>query len=259
MLLILARLETFRESAQVLSRRRSLCACAWGRDASTARRATATKLRKVGSGQCTRAVPWNQEGSIRKTIAVITSLGNQPTTRNSVASTIAQKPSSGRPIARPKSSTFQASQNSSGPRRIAAASADDRDREPAGNECADPKDAHKQAEDRVHAPELTAGTPVQHAATTQRRVLEDSAPPSHSSRGSLAPSDEKSPVSRIAVATSAIALTATQVRPPPTLTRCAPPATISASDSPGSASTLTGFETASHTARISSGLFRPGA
>ena len=59
----------------------------------------------------------------RKTIAVITTFGNQPTTRNSVASTIPQKPSSGSPSAGPKLSTFQASQKTSGPRRSTAASA----------------------------------------------------------------------------------------------------------------------------------------
>ena len=48
------------------------------------------------------------------------------------------------------------------------------------------------------------------------------------------------------------------MRPPPTLTRCAPASTISASDSSGSASTFTGLETASQTARISSALRRPG-
>src|SRR5207253_3081125 len=111
------------------------------------------KLRNVGEGQCTWAAPCNQEGSTRKTIPVITSFGNQPTTRNSVGSTIAQKPSSGRPIARPKSSTFQASQNNSG-EKDRRHERGDRDREPAGNECTDPKDAHQQAEDRVHAPSL---------------------------------------------------------------------------------------------------------
>src|SRR5712691_846039 len=84
-------------------------------------------------------------------------------------------------------------------------------------------------------------------------------PANHSLSGSVAASDERSPVSRIAVAADAIALAATQVKPPPTLTRCAPAATISASDSPGSASTLTGFATAWHTAQISSALWRPGA
>ena len=55
------------------------------------------------------------------------------------------------------------------------------------------------------------------------------------------------------------ALTATQVRLPPTLTRCAPASTISATDNPGTARTLTRFETAPHTARISSMVPSPGA
>ena len=38
-------------------RRLCPCACACGRDASRASSATATKLRKVGSGQCTLALP----------------------------------------------------------------------------------------------------------------------------------------------------------------------------------------------------------
>ena len=61
--------------------------------------ATATKLRKLGSGQCSSAAPSNHEGSTRKTIPVMSTSPNQPTTRNSVASTIAEKPSSGRPSA----------------------------------------------------------------------------------------------------------------------------------------------------------------
>src|SRR6266511_4869 len=108
---------------QPLCRRVRLCACACGRDASRASRATATKLRNVGSGQRTSAAPWNQEGSPRKTTAAITTLANQPRTRNSVARTMPQKPSSGRPTADAKSSTFQATQKNSGPSRIAATSA----------------------------------------------------------------------------------------------------------------------------------------
>ena len=45
----------------------------------------------------------------------------------------------------------------------------------------------------------------------------------------------------------------------PTLTRCAPASKISATVNPGSPSTLTGRETAEHTARISSTVARPGA
>ncbi len=52
-------------------------------------------------------------------------------------------------------------------------------------------------------------------------------------------------------AASAIALTATQARPPPTLIRCAPASKISWTESIGRASTLTGFETAAQTSRIS--------
>ena len=104
-------------------RRVRSCACACGRDASKASRTTATKLRNVGSGQCTLAAPSNQEGSTRKTTAVITTLPNQPMTRNSVASTMPQKPSSGRPTADAKSSTFQASQKITGPIRSTTRSA----------------------------------------------------------------------------------------------------------------------------------------
>ena len=70
--------------------------------------------------------------------------------------------------------------------------------------------------------------------------------------GTLTSRTEKSPVSFTAAAASAIARTATQVKSPPTLTRCAPASTISANERCGSASTLTGFVTASQTARISS-------
>ena len=104
--------------------RRRWWACACGRDASSASSATATKLRNVGSGQCTSAVPSsNQVGSTMKTMATISILPNHERTRNSVASTIAQKPSSGRPTASAKSSTFQASQKISGPIRITTRSA----------------------------------------------------------------------------------------------------------------------------------------
>src|SRR5437660_2058696 len=84
------------------ARRPALWACLWGRDASRASSATARKLRNVGSGQWTSARPFaNQDGSTRKTMPVITTLPSQPTTRNNVASTIPQKPSSaGRPRAR---------------------------------------------------------------------------------------------------------------------------------------------------------------
>ena len=102
---------------------------------------------------------------------------------------------------------------------------------------------------------------------TKLVVRESTAPPAnalaysanHSPSGTRAARTDRSPSSRIAVAASASALTATQASPPPTLTRCAPAPTISASDSPGSASTFTGFDTASHTARISSAPRRPGA
>ena len=64
-------------------------------------------------------------------------------------------------------------------------------------------------------------------------------------------------MSRISVAAAAMALTATQVRPP-TLMRCPPASTISGTLRLGSASTLTGFDTAPHTARMSSAVRRPG-
>ena len=53
----------------------------------------------------------------------ITTLPNQPATRNDVASTMPQKPSSGSPTADAKSSTFHAIQKSRGPRRSAVTSA----------------------------------------------------------------------------------------------------------------------------------------
>ncbi len=63
----------------------------------------------------------------------------------------------------------------------------------------------------------------------------------------------------MAVAASAMAATATHARPPPTLTRCAPAAKISATESPGLASTFTGLETDRQTVRISSMVRKPGA
>jgi hypothetical protein len=59
---------------------------------------------------------------MRKTMAAITTLPNQPITRNNVARTMPQKASSGRPTADAKSSTFQATQKISGPSRITAMS-----------------------------------------------------------------------------------------------------------------------------------------
>src|SRR5205823_4807422 len=82
--------------------------------------------------------------------------------------------------------------------------------------------------------------------------------PSHSRSCTGAARDEKSPSSRIFSAAAANAETATHVSAPPTLTRCAPAATISSIVSCGRARTLTGFERLSHTARISSPLARPG-
>ena len=70
---------------------------------------------------------------------------------------------------------------------------------------------------------------------------------------------EKSPWSRICSAAATSAPTATQVRAPPTLMRCPPASTISLIDRPRCASTLTGLDTASQTARISSPLRSPGA
>src|SRR5215218_8051038 len=60
----------------------------------------------------------------------------------------------------------------------------------------------------------------------------------HSPSGGFTPSDEKSPSSRICSAAAAMALTATHVKAPPTLTRRAPASAISDSFSSGSASTL---------------------
>ena len=65
--------------------------------------------------------------------------------------------------------------------------------------------------------------------------------------------------SRIRSATSAIASTAAQASEPPTLIRRAPAPAISATDSVGRASTLTGLPTASTTAAISSAVASPGA
>ena len=82
---------------------------------------------------------------------------------------------------------------------------------------------------------------------------------SHSRSCGGATRAEKSPWSRICSAAATSAPTATQVRAPPTLMRCPPASTISLIDRPRCASTLTGLETASHTARISSPLRSPGA
>ena len=84
-------------------------------------------------------------------------------------------------------------------------------------------------------------------------------PPNQSPRGTLAASAERSPRSRIAVAASANALSATHVRLPPTLIRCAPASKISPTDMAGTARTFTAFVTASQTARISSAVPSPGA
>jgi hypothetical protein len=88
----------------------------------SARSAIATKFLNVVSGQCTSAARWNHPGSARKTIAVISIFPPQPSPRKSVARMIPQKPSSGRPIAGPKSSTFQASQKRIGPNSTVATS-----------------------------------------------------------------------------------------------------------------------------------------
>jgi hypothetical protein len=70
---------------------------------------------------------------------------------------------------------------------------------------------------------------------------------------------EKSPWSRIWVAAAVRALTAVQVRLPPTLMRVAPASAISRIDRLGRASTFTGLDTASQIARISWVVRRPGA
>src|SRR6266508_5105705 len=92
-----------------------------------------------------------------------------------------------------------------------------------------------------------------------RRTMSRDGHVNHSRSGGLSPSTEKSPRSRISPAAAAMALTAIHVRPPPTLTRCAPASAISKNDIPGRASTFTGFVTASQTTWISSLLRRPGA
>ena len=66
-------------------------------------------------------------------------------------------------------------------------------------------------------------------------------------------------MSRISSAALAIAATATHASAPPTLTRVPPASAISRIDRPLCASTFTGFEVASTTARISSPLRSPGA
>src|SRR6185437_3387980 len=63
----------------------------------------------------------------------------------------------------------------------------------------------------------------------------------------------------ICSATSAIASTAAQASEPPTLIRRAPAPAISATESVGRASTLTGLPTAATTASISATLPSPGA
>ena len=76
------------------------------------------------------------------------------------------------------------------------------------------------------------------------------------------PRPEKSPSSMIRSAASIAPLTADQVSPPPTLTRCAPASAISAEAQARvvpKASTFTGLETASQTVLISSAVTRPGA
>ena len=81
---------------------------------------------------------------------------------------------------------------------------------------------------------------------------------SHSPSRTGAASPLKSPRSRIASAAATIPLRATHVRLPPTLTRRAPASTSCAIVTPGTASTFTGFATASRTALTSSTLRNPG-
>ena len=138
----------------VFLRRVRSCACACGRDASSASRTTATKLRNVGSGQWTSAAPSNQEGSTRKTTAVITTLPNHPMTRNSVASTMPQKPSSGRPTAAAKSSTFQASQKITGPIRSTTRSAASATTSPPATSAPIPRTRRTVCDARTHTASL---------------------------------------------------------------------------------------------------------
>ena len=66
------------------------------------------------------------------------------------------------------------------------------------------------------------------ASVSARQRSDHRGTASHRSNGASAASAERSPASRIAVAASAIASIATHVSPPPTLIRCAPASTISA-------------------------------
>src|SRR5262245_42611859 len=91
-------------------------------------------------------------------------------------------------------------------------------------------------------------------------LADESHPPINGQIRVGAASPEKSPCSRIRSAALMSALIAAQANAPPTLIRRAPAAAISATVSPsGRASTLTGFDTAWHTARISAAEASPGA
>ena len=136
----------------------------------------------------------------------------------------------------------------------------------------DPGDDHRTDRPRELDPRVVRATceVVRHrvpvsgirpAATRSRPIRCDGRTPTHAigSVGSpsqtlidagLEPSPEKSPCP-ICEAVTTIALIADHARPPPRLTRRAPASTISAIESSGRASTLTGFDTASQTARIS--------
>jgi mannose-6-phosphate isomerase-like protein (cupin superfamily) len=83
--------------------------------------------------------------------------------------------------------------------------------------------------------------------------------PSHSPIRADPASSEKSPSSRIFSAAAARAATDAHASAPPTLTRRAPASAISRIVRPAWARTLTGFEVASQTARISAAFRSPGA
>src|SRR5262249_27057409 len=101
-----------------------------------------------------------------------------------------------------------------------------------------------------------AAPPVRHPAVALGR---GSVCHSHSSILTPPASEEKSPRSRICSAAVTKPATATHVSAPPTLTRCAPAATISSNVRFGRASTFTGFDRELQTARISSAVASPGA
>ena len=84
----------------------------------------------------------------------MTTLGNQPTTRNSVASTIPQKPSSGSPERGPEVEHVPGKPEDEWPEQNRARERGERNRDPASDQRADPKDAEDHAEDGIHRPSI---------------------------------------------------------------------------------------------------------